>query len=553
MRNARTRTALLRTSAATDVLRSGGNITVTGLEPIFGPDILKAVQFKYRAEVVKVETIGGSSWTPTASTKYIVEISDHTSSREGHSNSVEPRRYIYKTPADLTEMGATAALQREYVHGQLITKINNDSANNVVAATLGTGTGFTITDDAGYYPAKTASGQNPREGKTTIRLAKDENGRGWADATYRVLTTDAVYQFGEGTRMISDIPVVYALGGSNIVAGTIDCPMTVGGLGPVSGQQYDAFQIDSLMRSTIPTIGEVIGYRIQSNMIFVDNGAGTDTTNATGFRAFEKEMLRIVWGTFEEDPSSIVEFFDNGITVSSYAVASGGLPTATGVPSGAVGDVNVMNTGKNVFHWAIIGTATLMVPAVTSAGLNLDLDATDNDGIEITPNVGANCPKQFVIGKDEFSMYARVTITDVSDAEFLFFGFRKKEAYQTADGGYDTYTDLAALGFNTETNPQPIKILTNLNDAANVTATDTGLTWADAATKELEIRVLLDGTVQFYVNGVDQTADQATAFVFDEGDTVIPFIYHQLGTSSPSSVIIDKYAVIPSAYWKIRK
>lgn len=548
MNIAKAKTALLRTSSATSIKRSGGVISITGLAPISYKEIISATQFKSRAEVVKVETIGGGSYTPLASTKYIVHIAEPQTRREGSTGVLRP--YFFKTPADLTELGATAALQREAIHVAIVADINAESANNVVAATLGTGTGFTITDDAGYFPAKTAAGQSQRNGATVIKLAKDENGRGWTDATHRTVTTAPVYSFGVGSRMDDDIPVVYAVGGGNIVAGELNCPMTVDGLGPVSGQFYDAFVIQHLVNSVIPSIGEVVGHRISTQAIFVDDGAGSDTTNATGFAAFEREMLRVVFGVYESDPSAIVEFFDNGFTAGSVAVAGTGLPTVNGVPSGAAGDVNCLNTGKNVLHYAVIGTATAIVPIWTSAGLNLDQDATDNDGIEITPAIGG--PQKFVVGTHEFSLYARVTITDVSDAEFLHFGFRKSEAYQTADGGYATYTDLAALGFDTEDATQTIKVLTNLNDAASITSTSSGLTWADTATKELEVRVLIDGSVKFFINKTEVTSVQASAFSFDSGDTVIPYIYHQLGTSSAPSVIISRLAAVPNAYWRIR-
>ncbi len=548
------KSALLKTSSANDVKVSGGSVRITGLQEFRLRDLLSAKQIKYKAEVVQVARVGASSYTPTGDTVYSVVLINPAFGQMGNSLDTA-KKYSYKTPVDITDLGSTTALQREAIHGQLVTRINNDTRNFVVAASLGTGTGFTITDDAGYFPARVNGASNGRQGATTIRVVSNPDGSGFTASDGVSVTTDlsittaAVYGFGVGSRMDDDAPIMHNYTG-NLISGEISAPRAADDTFAVSGQQYDAFAIQTLIKTTIPSVGNgVEGYKIAEQFVFVDNGAGSDTANAAGFITFQREMLRIVGSVYKNDPSAIVEFFDNGLFASSVAVAGTGLPTVNGVASGAAGDVNALFTGANVFHYAIIGTATAIVPIWTSAGLNLDQDATDNDGIEITPAIGG--PKKFVAGTHECSMYVRATITDVSDVEFLHFGFRKSEAYQTADGGYATYTDLAALGFDTETATQAIKIITNLNDAASPTSTDTGLTWADTATKELEIIVKADRSVTFKVNSADQTADQASAFSFDSGDTLIPYIYHQLGTASAPSVVISQLLVLPDANWRL--
>lgn len=549
MGDQRSKSVLLRTSSAADVRVNGGVVNITGLPGFRRSDILAIKQLKYKAEVSQVVTAGAGSYTPAGDTVYGIKLVSAGYGKQGNALNTE-KIYKYKTPVIITDIGSTAALQREAIHVALVALINADSSNFVAAATLGTGTGFTITDDAGYFPARANGASNGREGATNVYAIKNTDGTGWTSSSVSV-TTAAVYGFGVGARMYSDTPVIHSYTG-NLISGELDAPVTTSNTYAVSGQQYEAFVVQTLVKHSIPTVGNgVEGYRVAEYAVFVDNGAGTDTTNAAGFLTFEREMQRLLFGVFERDPQSIVEFFDNGITVSSYAVASGGLPTASGVPSGAVGDVNVMWTGKNALHWSIIGTATAIVPQIIATGLSLDLDATDNDGLEITPSLATNCPKQFVIGTDEFSLFARITITDVSDLEFFHVGFRKKEAYQSADGGYATYTDLAALGFDTETATQAIKIITNLNDAVSPTSTDTGATWADAATKELEVRVLKSGDVKFFINRTEYTSTQASAFVFDSGDTVVPYIYHQLGTSSAPTCVINRLAVVSDANWRL--
>jgi len=194
MRIARPRTALLITSSQADVLRSGVNVNITGLDPFSERNLIKIQQYKSRAEVVKVETVTYGSYVPTAATSYIIQITDPTSNRESQSNAVVPRQYIYKAPASLLTIGATTALQLEAITAALLLKVNADSNNNVTMATSGSGLGFTLTDATGYYPPKTANGQNPRMGATDIFLDLDDNMNGFVDATLRAITTTPVYQ-----------------------------------------------------------------------------------------------------------------------------------------------------------------------------------------------------------------------------------------------------------------------------------------------------------------------------------------------------------------------
>ncbi len=551
---ARTRTALLKTSAATDVKISGGVIDITGLDPISKKSIVSMNQFKYHAEVAKVETIGTTTPTPQSSTTYIVQITDPTSSRESHSNSVVPRNYVYKTPADLTTLGATAALQREAIYVALIAKINADTANNVTAATSGGGAGFTITDNAGYYPAKTAGGQNPRQGKSSIFLAKDANGNGFVDATHRVLTTDATYQFGEGTRMVGDIAVVYALGGSNIVAGTIDCPMTNDNppVGPVGGQQYDAFSIQHLVRSEIPTIsGGTVGYRLADSMIFVDNGLGSATTNAAGFIAFERDMLRILFGVYKDDSNALIDFFDGGLVASATYPTTGALISTT---DNVVMSVTTPN--GNELYVNPIGTHTLLTPISGAAGLQLFLDTTEGEGIEITPPNFVSNPKHFVVGEQEFSIYGRIKATDWTHLDDLAIGFREQtnnagtQAYAATLAAYDAAdNNFAVIGLAEAVVSGLLRILTSL-EAGGVVSTSTVVSPVASSTHDFIVSVDINGLVSFFIDGVNKTALQATQYKFDAGDIVVPFVFSILDNSDAVPVLVQ-WAAVANGNWRI--
>lgn len=542
----RPRTALLRTSAATDVVRSGGKIAITGLGDIYEKNITKATQFKYRAEVVKVETIGSSSYTPTASTTYIVEISDVGSRREGIPGSRVPRKYVYTTPATITDIGATAALQREYIHGKLITKINDDTSNNVVAVTLATGTGFTITDDAGYFPAKSAGGQYPRGGKTTIRVSRDVNGLGFSDSADRTVTTDATYQFGEGSRMDDDIPVISAYFGANIVAGEFDAPLTVAGLGAVSGQQYDAFFFEHLVRASIPTTTGFDGYRIESAGIWVDNGRGTATTNLAGFKAFERVAQKVLFSVYKSDPSAIIEWFDKGYTMQ----ANPGITPYTGTIAGDADVMKFFSTPYGTFlEQYNINAQTIFAPLIGDTGLRIEQDVNATDGAHYCGSTTAFGPSSFIVGKTGFSVVARVNAGDWTDA-FFMIGFRNKAAY-AAD--YTTYDDLAAIGTQVSAAGDFVATQGNINNGTTVETVSASTVAADSTSVEFRLKVSLAGAVTAYRDGVSFPIYSAgtTALVLTAGDEMIPFFQFINRNSSASTLTLNNFVAVADDFWKI--
>lgn len=535
-----TRTVLFKTSAATDVKRGGPVIEIPGLEQIFDKDIIKINQFRYRAEVVKVETITTTpaTYPPVASTKYLVQITDPTARRQGISNLVVPKTYIYKTPATLTDIGATAALQMEYINAQLIADINADTPNNVVAVSLGSGNGFTITDDAGYYPPKTSGGQSPREGKTSIFLPKDENGRGFTDSTQRAVTTDATYAFGKGADLLANAPVVSAVFGGNIIAGYYDTPLTTDNppQAAVSGQQYDGFYIESLTQSGIPTMDpEYVGYRIQKQWAYVDNGLGTVTTNRAGFIAFERQIHKLIGDMYKNDPKSTIEFFDLPFLAQDDL---GAAPATTGQ--------NKFVTPYNAWVYNQIGTQTIVSGVLNDLGYILDQDLEDTEGAAYTPALTALCDQKFTVGKDSFALIVKAVATDWTDT-YLKIGFRKKAAH-AAD--FNDYTDFAGVG--TDSSGDDFVTFGILNNAATV-ITDTTVDGADGVASEFRVHVALDGTVSCYINNVKYPVYSVgtTALVLDAGDEMIPHIEHTNISTGDPTIVVSEAMAIADAYWKI--
>jgi hypothetical protein len=281
------KSVLLKTSSAADVVRANGRLKITGLPEIREKDILSIRKKTYAAEVVQVVTIG--SYTPTAETVYKIEIGDVFGKREGAKKGTKP--YGFTTPKVLTTIGSTAALQREHINGKIVAMINADQSANVVAASLGTGNGFTITDKPGYYPPRPRSGS--RAGASVVLTITDRDGTGFVKSNLTV-TTAAVYSFGVGAELLANAPVFNPGFGSHLISGEIDTPKTVNGEFAVAGQRYNAVFIEATVPTTNPTTVSQAGAQPIELVVFVDNGAGTITTNAAGYAAFIAEVDDVI-------------------------------------------------------------------------------------------------------------------------------------------------------------------------------------------------------------------------------------------------------------------
>lgn len=524
------KSVLLKTSANTDVQNGGGYLAIAGLESVPKKDIASIYQIKYRAEVPQVVTLFGTTYTPVANTVYQVTIYDPLRVDAGYQES--PKYYSYTTPAVITTIGANAALQSEYIHGQLIIAINNDATNHCSAVTVGGGNGITVTDDGGYYPARSQNKTNVK-GPNIVLPVTNSDGTGFAATNY-VITTAAVFSSGVGARLLADAPVVDFTFG-NLISGTFKAPATF--TNPptyaVSGQNYDIFGISSVKLVPGTTLTEQYVYQMQEQYAVVDNGTGSSTTNLAGFKSFERALLSNLFQLYRNDISTIY-------TMGDTAAVSQGLNT--GLPSGVAQAENVISFGNGFSaHYSPIATSTLLALTSTNDGLGLVLDATAAEGVELSAPTWANSQKSFVIGKTAFSCYAKITIDDVSGLNPLWVGFRKKAAYGAT---FTAYSDYAVIGIGGAAGQ--IYTNTELNGGGN-TATDTTVVWADATTRVLEVRVDISGAVTFFIDGYKPTVTQT--FTFDAGDEVIPCIYAlqsaDLGTPS-----LLEWAAIPSNTWR---
>lgn len=543
---------LLTTSAATDSQCIAGNLTITGLTPTKKTNINSIVQIKSRTEVQQVVRIGGTTYTPTGSTRYAVYIGDTNRIRNGASELL--KLYSIITPADITTLGATAALQREAIHTQLVAVINADTKNFVTAASLGGGTGFTVTDNAGYYPPFSQTGTG-RLGASQVIPAQNADDSGFL-ATNVSITTAAVYESGIGADMALGSPVVdFLYGGllSGYLKGllnglsfkTVSATAALNGLSPVAGQLYDIFIITSLTTAQAHNQRGQLAYVPKMQAIAVDNGTGSSTTNLAGFVAFEREMLRAVASLYDQDQSAMYDFFDNCLVNASLCNDGSALGTDNKTVTAW--------SGLSQWYYNYISAATITVPIVTTAGLPLVLDLTTQEGYELSaPNL-TQAPKQFVVGKTEASLYGRINIgANVGATTFksLSFGFRKKAAYAVDQTAYEAASvATACIGIPLDTGATPVwNVITGPGTAGALTNTSTTVTGVANTSYDLLITVDINGSARFYLNGVDRTP--AAGYTFAAGTVLIPFESCRNAVSANVAASLIQTLFLPTITWR---
>lgn len=257
------RSSLLNAYAAADIVNSGGIISIPGLMPLPTADYIGVTEVTNVAEVQQVVTIGATTPVITASTRYAFLIGNTAPRREGYQQSM---KQIAKTsPAILTGVASadryniyngmayqinniTSIQARAYVVitvtqtnsvafavGEIVTEtvsgatginLSGTTGTLTIAVTSGTWSGIaTGTSTAGTLTGSIAGvSTSTTHTTTTIALRIVDNSdyfnakgtRYGANAviltdgfasTDLVITTAAVYQRGQGTRMLQDVPV----------------------------------------------------------------------------------------------------------------------------------------------------------------------------------------------------------------------------------------------------------------------------------------------------------------------------------------------------------
>lgn len=534
------KSALLLTSVQSDVQRSGGVVSITGLPEVRYNEIRKIKQIKSRDEVVQVVTAGDTSYTPAAGVRYAIEILDPEVKREGYQGRT--RVFGYTTPPTLTTIGATAALQREYIHGKIVAQINLATQTvNGVAASLLTGTGFTFTDSAGYYPANPNSGTS-RKGANVVIAKTNSDATGFTSSDVTI-TTAAVYEFGIGTTLASNAPVIASMT-QLLISGDLDAPVTIAGLYAVAGQKYDAYTISSLAIAAAHAVSDQYALQPQELAVFVDNGTGTVTTNLAGSIAFERGMHKLIASLYENEPNSTIEWFDSDIVLSDVKAANVLFPV---IASGTADTLGTQISKYTVLNRTNIGTQTVVGPDLVATGLDLDQDLTATEGSHTSAPESAGSDQSFIVGKTAATVIARVIMGDWTDAG-LMIGFRKKEPY---DAVMINYLDMASIGTGSSAagttwiNGDLFVSMGTLNNAATV-QTISAVAPVDAVSSLFMISVDTAGAVVASVDGVTYPIYSAgtTQMVFDAGDEIIPFYQVvNIGSGTPAVIISEFIAI----------
>lgn len=531
------KSVLLATSSATDALNSGGYLNITGLIPVPKKSIVSIKQIKYRAEVAQVVTVASSD-DIVASTLYSVSIFDPNRKDSGWEES--KKTYSQLAPPVVASWGGSAALRREYLNGLLIDKINADGSNHSVAVTLGSGNGFTITDDGGYYPVKSQSMTNVK-GPNIVLANTNTDGSGFTDANITV-STAAVISSGVGAILASQAPVTDNVFGGNLISGILEgAPLTTAGAAATSGQKYDAFVVASLSIQDTPSITGHYTYIDSSQTAWVDNGTGSSVTNLAGFLAFQRQMHKEIAFVYSTDKNAICEFFDKGYVMQ----ANPGITPYTGTIAGTADVMKFFTTpyGTKLEQYNI-NAQTIFAPLEVATGLQIEQDVNATDGAHYCAGTLALAPNSFVVGKQAFMVYARVVAGDWTDA-FFMVGFRKKAVY-AAD--YTTYDDLGAIGTQVSAANDYVATQGNINNGTMKETVSTTAIAADSVSVDLMIKVAINGTVTAYRDGVSFPIYSVgtTALVFDAADEMIPFFQYINLNSSASALTFSEFIAIPT-------
>jgi hypothetical protein len=223
---------------------------------------------------------------------------------------------------------------------------------------------------------------------------------------------------------------------------------------------------------------------------------------------YSNSIPRVVW--------------DDQYTFDNFAQNPTASLKAGGASSGTTGAINTLATKNSNFEYSILGAGqTITAPQTVelSAGLSalsLEMDPSNNEGIELCAGILSNNPNAFQVGSSPaFFLRTRLKLGVVANTDDCAIGFRKAEAFQA---NVDDYADMAVLNIISG----DIKIETIVGGAATVT-TDTTDNWANGDTKDLEVIVDADGVVTYSVNGSEPTI--VANYTFTDGLTVVPFLY----------------------------
>jgi hypothetical protein len=185
------------------------------------------------------------------------------------------------------------------------------------------------------------------------------------------------------------------------------------------------------------------------------------------------------------------------------------------------------------------GAIPIVDASATAVGFNIQLDheTTDNHGMELSiagSSTVANDANKYVVGVHSGYIDASFHTQDWTDFDCVSIGFRKVQAHQSGHGavlaaasGDPLYTDFVALGIQSA---DDVQMTTALNDGSGV-FTDSGQAPADNHNHRFRVSIDSDGAVTYshitsQIAGAGTLAapSTVTAYSFDAGDTIVPYV-----------------------------
>ena len=261
---------------------------------------------------------------------------------------------------------------------------------------------------------------------------------------------------------------------------------------------------------------------------------------------------------FYEKFSSIASILQYGTQTTPVSVPT--LPTAA-----QDNIARIITSNGNVLDLYSTTAQTLLPIPHATKGWDISCDKVNNECIEIVPGGNhALSPLAMVAGTDSnFYFSATMELTDVSGTDQFLIGWRKQEAFivpvSFLTTGDALYTDFCALGFcTTSANPQVVKQASDLNNGGSTTVSSSAFTWADTLKHKVECWVV-KRVAKWFINGVPlgasiskdadggaitaQATVVPTAFTFDTGDTLIPFLFLRHDATSPDANYLSEMEV----------
>ena len=268
--------------------------------------------------------------------------------------------------------------------------------------------------------------------------------------------------------------------------------------------------------------------RSQTNPVIL--GQETDTISNYQRKLNKREAKLAESILYSEN---IDDDFSSALVVSLTDNADGTVYT------GAAGEELGFHSGRAAYemHVAAADTPAVIAPYQSADGLELKPVAAA-DALEITLGTTALSRAAHVVGSfvdidKEVYLRVKCKIDDISDVSELAIGFRKAEAYQAA---LDNYDEMAAFNVGQAADGR-IDIQTILNAAATATVDTTLTDIVDTGEHTFEIRVKNNGVVTFLYDDAAPTV--TTAFTFDAGEVIIPFIFLDTETGDPGVSISE--------------